>query len=94
MSRTIDRDALFTACLDADVETSAVYDSYSGRFMYGARCFGLVVQSRNEVTKVMLQLQRARALSPEEIDQLVEDMRADQLGKRTIFYFPGWELAS
>ncbi len=74
---------------------SIIRADYSGRYMYGAECFGLVLNSDGELVQVMLEL--AAALQEEGWDRydvraLAGAMRSDSMGLSNIYYFPGWAL--
>lgn len=75
---------------------------YSGRYMYGARCFAL---STDDVSKVLRFFQGVGSMLNEAGDRLVdypegnkllEEMadgaHTDSLGRGSVFYFPSWEL--
>lgn len=66
---------------DADVVTH----SYSGRFMYGATCFG-VSGSIDDYTQFVYRL----TLEEPELAQLLTSrgVDTDDLGRSTIFYWP------
>lgn len=71
-------------------EYNASYD-YSGRFMYGAKCFGVTVDSMDEFVKFMFAVAGNASESDEEAEfaeALSEGVRQDSMGKGFIFYWP------
>lgn len=80
---------------ESDVE---IRESYSGRAMYGAECFGIVHDHGQEM---LIGLAIARAveavgndsLTPlEEAARIVRRAQRDSMGRQSITYFPGWTL--
>ena len=80
-------DALDNAGADPD---RALRESYSGRAMYGTTCFG-ITGSIHEYSAFLVELTR---LDDEEqyASELAMSVRTDDMGRETIFYFPGIEL--
>ena len=93
-------DALDTIGID-DLDTDDIRTDYSGRGMYGARCFGIVV-SQSQAGLIGLGI--AAAIMGTMDDTTAEDALAmaaeivrcantGSMGRGTIVYFPGWLLA-
>lgn len=84
VSRKVIEEAIANA-VDGEVE---LYEGYSGRFMYGERCFGLT-GSTTAIQGVMLEL----AFSDIDLArELNRSSRQDNMGHDTIVYFPGYDL--
>lgn len=83
-----------------------VYADYSGRGMYGASCFGVVAASAIATLAILRAtgeaMFRDRGESPfadelldnEDVVDILLAVREDSLGRDTIVYFPGWQLAT
>jgi hypothetical protein len=71
---------------EVDVRTD-----YSGRGMYGATCFGLVVDK----TDLLVGLALGQVLEGlgEDAFEVLSNARTDNMGYDTIIYFPGYNLA-
>ena len=61
-----------------------VREDYSGRGMFGERCFGIVAESLEEVIPIL-----RKALGDTQALDLLEAMSTDSMGRDTIYYFPG-----
>jgi hypothetical protein len=88
MKYELPRSVVKKIALDADLdpEEDLRFD-YSGRFMYGDKCFGIVGDT-GCYTKFMMMLYA----NPDTQDiswEIVDDVRTDSMGYDTIFYFPG-----
>ncbi len=102
MERSLSYEAVREAVYQSDVDwgdypvESVIRQDYSGRYMYGAECFGLVLNSDGELVRVMLEL--AEILSEADYGDrdvakdLAQAMRSDSMGLSNIYYFPGWTL--
>lgn len=87
----IDRSVVEEAAWAADLDTEkALYDGYSGRGMYGRKCFG-VVGSMEDYSKFLVQLTQT---DPDLAWDLAQSVASDSLGLDNIFYFPGYQLAN
>lgn len=76
------------AALDAGLEPeSDIYRAYSGRFMYGRSCLG-VVGTINQYTEFLLAMERSDC-GDEYTNKMAENVTTDNMGRQTIFYFPG-----
>lgn len=99
-----------TEALEAvEIHDPEVRTDYSGRAMYGATCFGVVLGDR-DLPKLGLALAMAEHMAvdglwadgdePELADFteraviLLECVRMDDMGRAVIAYFPGWLLAT
>lgn len=102
-NRTVDYETLKDALYETpevyfeDAE-SVIYRDYSGRGMYGASCFGLVMDSEADVVQVLIELSHdgegcATSDRKDAVQQLARAMRSDSMGMSGIWYFPGWTLA-
>ena len=65
-----------------------VEKEYDGRCMYGRTCFGLVVDSFDDVTFIALDL---GSEAQEEFRHVLRSMRKDNLGMSGIAYFPPYQ---
>ena len=85
----IDRDIILRALYDAGLDEEDLYENYSGRAMYGDKCFG-VVGSIGDLVKFVLALSSydARGELGGDIDW-VADVVTDGMGMQSIFYWPG-----
>lgn len=94
--RTLIEETLYQ--MDEDPE-GAIHDSYSGKFMYGEKCFGVQLDSEHHIVPFFIHL--TRMVSEENNDSLDIDlpislynsMRSDSLGRGMIFYFPGFTIS-
>lgn len=80
---------------DADLEFQSVYVDYSGRGMYGDKCFGII---GNLHTYAVFLIAATAILNTEEYGwggELLEALanpRVDSLGRESIYYFPSLEI--
>lgn len=70
---------------DLDLEEDLRFD-YSGRGMYGGKCFGIVADTAR-YTKFMMLL--FADLDRDQAWEMVDQVCTDSMGFDTIFYFPG-----
>lgn len=69
-----------------------IRQDYSGRFMYGESCFGIVAdQIHHATTAIVLALADA-GYSGEDLHAVVDAARTDDMGLQSIVYFPGYKL--
>lgn len=81
-------DTIEAAAFDAGLDPERhVCRSYSGRFMYGRTCFG-IVGSISEYTEFMLAIERSDE-GFEYTNKMAEVVTTDSMGRDMIFYFPG-----
>lgn len=73
-----------------DFEREAVYTNYSGRFMYGATCFGIVGDTA-QFARFMVVL-GALTHNDDTVMDLLDVLREDNMGMDRIYYFPGFTL--
>lgn len=76
---------------DCDI---TIHEDYSGRFMYGATCLGLSFEGSagSLFAAFIRELENAESSTVEEAAEMFDDMRSDNLGLGTIYYFPGWKF--
>lgn len=74
-----------------------LYREYSGRYMYGKRCFGIVCEREAEVIGFFLALHGIvqdeapdYGVDPDLAFDLKEVMSRDSMGFSSIVYFPGF----
>jgi hypothetical protein len=92
LSRERVRDAAYQADLEPD---DAIREDYSGRAMYGEKCFGLVGHP-SDLLRFFVALLEAEIEddgNPEVASLLADRVRTDSLGLSTIYYFPGVTLS-
>jgi len=84
----IKKSEFITACEDAGVNP---YAGYSGRFMYGKTCIGIVGDARDMMT---FTLDVIKVVDPdfEENQDAWRDMRQDNMGLDMIYYWPQIEV--
>lgn len=75
---------------DLDPEDCIRWD-YSGRYMYGQKCFGLV-GGESDFGRFMVEM--TVIVGPDAARQLVDSLCTDSMGRDVIFYFPGVEVVS
>lgn len=91
MTTTIPRETVECAANDAGLYLpESIREDYSGRGMYGATCFGLVVDCTSQAVKFLIAL--ARNLEAELADELADNWSQDNMGLSTIVYFPRFQL--
>jgi hypothetical protein len=74
-------------------------EDYSGRWMYGETCFGIVTGNPQVITLLFIEL-AANAVETNQGDfgaadwvrELAFSMKTDNMAMDMIYYFPGWEL--
>lgn len=76
---------------DCDI---TIHEDYSGRFMYGATCLGLSFEGSagSLFAAFIRELETYGEYVNEEAAEMFDDMRSDNLGLGTIFYFPCWKF--
>ena len=82
--------------LDDDIR-----NDYSGRAMYGAECFGVTTDQPQLVGLAIVTALIEAANGDIDADYAVAEAarivgaaRTDSMGRSTIIYFPGWQLAT
>jgi hypothetical protein len=83
MARDVERDTLLDAIDGAGLPEEAAHWNYSGRFMYGDTCFGLVVQNDGDFAMFCAVL----GSSADDWDW-VHGVRSDNFGRGMIYYWP------
>lgn len=67
-------------------DSDTIRTDYSGRGMYGDRCFGIVVADQREAARVLVNL---ATLDGDLAVELADRWTTDSMGMTTIVYFPG-----
>ena len=86
---------LIDSAIDSTWSEIRVRPAYSGRFMYGRTCFGIVVEDERDLVKFFSGLKDAIEATDEDselLDSLQDNMSTDDMGRRMIAYFPGYSL--
>jgi hypothetical protein len=104
--RTVSREVIEYAMMNANLETEDLRDNYSGRGMYGQECFGFVTNDYGSPFAFFVQLgiigaQNEEDTSIEDSDyfdtgaaeQLAMSAQTDSMGRGSIVYFPGWQVS-
>lgn len=66
-----------------------LYEDYSGRFMFGKRCLGVVVKNGYSYMDFMLRLTKyLEENNVDDTDLKLEGVSTDNMGVDTIIYFP------
>jgi hypothetical protein len=79
------------------IEDASVMTDYSGRAMYGAKCFGVVVDAPDFTVGAAMALMFAER-DNQELDatdvmyDLCRAARTDNMGRSVIVYFPGYQV--
>lgn len=76
--------------LGVNVGEDSIREDYSGRYMYGKTCLGIVLQSYVEIAKLAMALQTVLGDSP--AADIVDHLATDSMGLSMIAYFPGVTL--
>lgn len=86
--------ALFLELEKDDENEFKVYKNYSGRGMYGRKCFGVVVRDGyswiGKIINYITDTDENYLL--DELAELLENASTDNMAYDTIIYFPRWEL--
>lgn len=104
--RVVSREVIEYAMDNAGMSTERLRPNYSGRAMYGAECFGIIVESLSDAFAFFAQLGIIAAQNEENtaiedtdyfdtgaVELLAARASSDSMGIDTIVYFPGWALA-
>lgn len=73
---------------DASPEDAYLTFDYSGRFMYGKTCFG-IVGGISEYGRFLVQLASTGPEGEDAAHELAQRVSTDSMGLDSIFYFPG-----
>lgn len=91
------RAVLEKAGIDHD-DTSTVRRTYSGKFMYGAECLGIVGRGPNVYTRFVMALQmyvaENRSDKLQELAEIIDRVCWDDMGLGTVHYFPSISIIS
>lgn len=78
--------------LNFDSEDLSLTFDYSGRFMYGAQCFGVIASGIETFSLFVHELTYVAALKDDDtvndITSLLSNLRSDSMGLDSIYYFP------
>ena len=70
-------------------EEYSLYEGYSGRFMFGKACLGVVVAEGNSYMSFLMELTEYMCQqNVEDKDLALDGVSCDSLGKDTIVYVP------
>ena len=83
----IEKNVLLDLALDAGLDEDCLYLNYSGRGMYGAKCFG-IVGGQHTFAKFLVEAARSVDGVQNLGDQMAESVHLDNMGHELIFYFP------
>lgn len=75
--------------IQADTATERVRTDYTGRGMFGRECLGVVVDGLGELSAFTDALAAALDEDPHE---LIDRAQSDQMGRRTIYYWPSIQV--
>ena len=74
---------------DDNAEKCSMYENYSGRFMFGRKCVGIVVRQGYSYMEMIIKLTMfLNDCGIESVETELEDVKFDELGLDTIVYFP------
>lgn len=79
------RDLIKTFCEDMNLQ---FYNNYTGRFMYGKTCVGIVCDDLDDCKMELRDFLRNEDCDEDEIKSLFNSARHDSLGLSYILYFP------
>lgn len=86
----ISKDAILEAAWEADIDPEDdIRWDYSGRWMYGAKCFGII---GNTAAYARFLLKLAEGGNPDAAWELADVVRTDSMAYDTIFYFPNVDV--
>lgn len=74
------------------VDDDTIKRGYSGRVMFGKTCMGIVLDDDADVLKLGMALHKAFGDDDDTAERLADAARSDNLGRSTIYYFPGWNV--
>jgi hypothetical protein len=83
----LDYDELLDAVDDANIDGDALRVDYSGRAMYGSSCVAIVGKDSD-----LVRFTRAVVVS-EMDDDWLDEVRADGMGRDTVYYWPSVQVA-
>ncbi|MBO5031661.1 MAG: hypothetical protein J6D08_07220 [Lachnospiraceae bacterium] len=67
----------------------SIYENYSGRYMFGKKCLGIVVRQGNSYMEMLMKLTKyLDDNSIEDAGLQLEGVSVDELGLDTVVYFP------
>lgn len=91
-SLSIPRENLLDAAFDAGLDEDCIRWTYSGRYMYGKSCFGVVGNVLDYTMFLLLLSQQEDGAGFDWAIELAQQVNTDNMAQETIFYFPGLEV--
>lgn len=88
-AQKVDVDEIESVLWDADIDEESLYREYSGRYMYGSHCFGIVGDAGDYGRFIAHLTKRNEDLALD----LALNVTTDNMGRDMIYYFPGFQLA-
>lgn len=92
MSISIDRGLVIEALQHAGVEDHRIRGDYSGRAMFGARCFGVDFDHLRDAFAFAVALGAVCGAADVDYGPLLDRVATDDMGRGMILYFPGVTL--
>lgn len=77
------------ALQDAGIEEDDLALDYSGRFMFGERCFGIIGDASIFARFVAALTNQGTDEAAELVGEFVQRVKTDSMARDTIYYFPG-----
>jgi hypothetical protein len=93
--KTVSRDRVTNVLYEIGLDEEAIRDDYSGRFMYGDTCFGLVLDSESEFTAFVRAYTKYHEDSGVEEDddgEWLDNVSRDSMGLSGIWYWRSVKL--
>lgn len=87
----IPKSAVLEAAYQAGLDEDAVRESYSGRYMYGKTCFGIIGHIA-DFAMFLVELATQHVEGYDYASEIAQRMRMDNMANDYVFYFPGIEL--
>jgi hypothetical protein len=96
-TKKIDRDLFVDACEIAGLDEDGFRDDYSGRGMYDATCFGIVVDRLRDAFVLFAAMGEISATLDDDecfdVAQLASKACVDDMGRGKIVYFPDYWIS-
>lgn len=74
---------------DENTEKYSIYENYSGRFMFGRECIGIVVSNGHSYMDMTVKLiSYLKNYGIEDVENIMENVSVDEFGLNKIVYFP------
>ncbi len=87
----ISRDTVMEAVFQAGLDEDSVTETYSGRYMYGKTCFGIIGHIQ-DFAMFLVELATHHTEGYEYASEFAQRMKMDNMANDYIFYFPGITL--